>query len=648
MYDDLTKFLKGFYKSLLKISNGGALSFNHFIDSVQKGDLSFISINTVVKSEQDDLVLESIEKHLDHLGEINRRPRKYLQTEEVVRPVELSKNINTRTIYELSKNSSHWRRIKIDGVEPSKLLTEMNEDDYEIYENRIYKTLVDRLVTILDRILIKNIQLKENVKNADTINSNLVNNHKSARLFLKIAPNELENLNNISITTIKEKIEKIKKLSKRISFLRSSSLYQMLRKTKDVISPLNMTNILLQERNYKGMVELWADIEKYSVTLADGASEEGELLDVTDSHYALYVYLFGLIVINEMDYTKQNDYIGKISDFKLSFCARTGVDEITYELHDERISITFCEIQHYHIPLKEYAYDFFKNVLNNPNIKVKNKNLIFNNLVDKKQINDIEELYKDYINNASKKAEKRKRFNNEILNQMRSLLRNKYDKKSIVIDVDTKEIDEGNAALLSYSNELLDKLVENRREKDGKTYYYVLPKIQVSKDFIIKDYIYRRFNNIGENYNFDYDAKYVNELSNYRGGVFMVTYDNLVSLTRFMKMINVHRFGLGSVNKTLEEECPICGGRSINCKGLDYSCNVCKSIWSKSKCNFCGHEVLFIRENNKDISSLMDIDSVNELYDRLDLERGPMAFTSGDFIDSKFKTVCSNCGKVMG
>ena len=93
MTEELKRFLKGFYKSLLAITENGELRFSNFVDAVHNGEISFISVNTIVKSDEDDTILKSIEDHMDNLWEINRRPRKYLRTEELIRPVQLSKTM---------------------------------------------------------------------------------------------------------------------------------------------------------------------------------------------------------------------------------------------------------------------------------------------------------------------------------------------------------------------------------------------------------------------------------------------------------------------------------------------------------------------------------------------------------------------------
>lgn len=649
MTNELTKFLRGFYKSLISISTDGQLYFDNFINSIHKGKISFISVNTIVKSDEEDMILDSIESHIDHLWEINRRPRKFLQTEEVIRPVELSKNINTRTIYELSKNSAHWRRIKIDGVEPSKLLTELNDDDYEIYENRVYKTLLDKLAYILDAILLKNEQLRENVINANKISDNLTRNHKSARIFQKLAPDELQSLSGISVSIIDKKLSRIRDLSGRISFLRMRGLYQMLRRTRDVISPLNMTNILLQERNYKGMVELWNDTELYSITLEDDSSEEGELIEVTEFHYALYVYLFGLIVLTEMGYKSKVNHIGSIHMGELAYLARTEIDELSYKLENNEITITISEIIPYRFDIPVYLQDFFQKLSLDYDVKVSNKAIQFTNLTNQNFPREIEKEYKDHIKNASKASEKVRRFKNVIVDQIISSLRKNYDKKEIRVLFDVTEVTPSNATLWSYSNDLLRDLSQRVVLNDVASHYYIVPRIQATSDFDMKESIFHRFNNVGENYRCNSDKEFIDILSNYKGGIFTVAYDSLVSLTRFTKMINVHRYGITSVKNTLSEECPICGEKHINNQNNhDYSCNMCGAIWSESKCSSCNQILLYVREYSNHLSNRDEDESVIEFFDRLDLDRGPMAFTNGVFDDSKFKTICSNCGEVMG
>jgi len=650
MTEELTRFLKGFYKSLLAITENGELRFSNFVDAVHNGNISFISVNTIVKSNEDDTILKSIEDHMDNLWEINRRPRKYLRTEELIRPVQLSKNINTRTIYELSKNSAHWRRIKIDGVEPAKLLTELNDDDYEIYENRIYKTLLDKVASALDMILMKYEQLRENVINANTINDNLTRNHKSARLFRKLAPKELDSLNNISISIIEEKIKQIKDFNGKISYLRSSGLYQKLQRTRDVVSPLNKTNILLQERNYKGMVELWNDMEKYTITLVEGASEDGEIIEVSNFHYSIYVYLFGLLVLKEIGYVIENENLGNILSANFKYRGRTELDQISYDFNKSQIEIDFCEIKNYEVLVPDYLANFFEGVILEKDVEFIKLKLKFNNLVNHSFLDSLKKDYKDYLYKISKKEDKSKtkRFRVEIVDQASAFLRNSFNNKTIIIKTDVSDISPNNAALLSYSSELLKDLFNLHKQNCDTAFNYIIPRLPLSLDFEIKESILNRFYNIGDNYRHDFDKDYIDVLGNYNGGIITVSYDNLVSLTRFQKMLNVHRYSLDTVYDTLKSECPVCGEKIISTNNSDYSCAKCESVWSKSKCTSCNNVLLYVRENNKLLLPKKEKESLIEYYDRIDLERGAMAFTSGVFEGKKFKTLCSNCGKVMG
>lgn len=648
MTEELIRFLKGFYKSLLAITESGELKFSTFIDAVHDGRISFISVNTIVESGEDDFILESIERHMDNLWEINRRPRKYLRTEEIIRPVQLSKNINTRTIYELSKNSAHWRKIKIDGVEPAKLLTEINADDYAIYENRIYKTLLDKVASATDLILMKYEQLRDNVINANTITENLAKNHKSAKLFHKLAPDELDSLNNVSISIIDEKIKQIKDLNRKTAYLRSTGLYQMLQKTRDVISPLNKTNILLQERNYKGMVELWTDMELYSFTLVEGNSEEGEIIEIFDFHYSIYVYLFGLMVMKEIGYEAENEYLGNITSKNLKYKGRTELDRISFELNNSEITCDMCENIKYEISIPNYLIDFFERETLDKEFELKHKKIIFTNFVDQSSLDSLKRNYKEYANRVSKKDEKIRKFKKDIIDEANSLLRERFDRKILNIKINVSDIFPSNATLYTFSNELLKDLAYSHSKKSEQAFYYIIPKLQFSNEFQIKESLLNRFDNIGENYRFEIDQEYINDLGNYGGGIISVAYDNLVSLIRFQKIINVHRYSLKSVKDTLWKECPICGETRVSKVNYDYRCSKCDSEWSESKCTSCNHVLLYVREGKKQLLPRKETESFVEYLDRIDLERGPMAFTNGVFEDGKFKTICSNCGKVMG
>ena len=80
-----------------------------------------------------------------HLHSISDRPRRDLRYDNLVAPVARVRRLATSALNHLASHSDCWQKRTLSGVQPRKILARFSEDDYAIYENRLYKRLLDRL-----------------------------------------------------------------------------------------------------------------------------------------------------------------------------------------------------------------------------------------------------------------------------------------------------------------------------------------------------------------------------------------------------------------------------------------------------------------------------------------------------------------------
>ena len=103
--------------------------------------------------------LEELERDLavvlrdGHLHSISDRPRRDLRYDDLVAPVARARRLATSALSHLASHSDCWQQRTLSGVQPRKVLARFSEDDYAIYENRLYKRLLDRLDRHLARRL---------------------------------------------------------------------------------------------------------------------------------------------------------------------------------------------------------------------------------------------------------------------------------------------------------------------------------------------------------------------------------------------------------------------------------------------------------------------------------------------------------------
>ena len=69
-----------------------------------------------------------------------------LRYEETVTEVSRARRLSQWNVYtHLASHSECWQRQTLSGIQPKRVLARFSEDDYAIYENRVYARLLDSL-----------------------------------------------------------------------------------------------------------------------------------------------------------------------------------------------------------------------------------------------------------------------------------------------------------------------------------------------------------------------------------------------------------------------------------------------------------------------------------------------------------------------
>lgn len=80
-----------------------------------------------------------------HLHHISLRPRLDLHYEDEVADIGRARRLAKGALVHLASHSECWQRQTLSGVIPKKVLARFSEDDYGIYENRVYARLLDKI-----------------------------------------------------------------------------------------------------------------------------------------------------------------------------------------------------------------------------------------------------------------------------------------------------------------------------------------------------------------------------------------------------------------------------------------------------------------------------------------------------------------------
>ena len=213
---------------------------------------------------EQDSELNKLEKMLEkvveagHLHEITNRPRIDMRYEDQLMPISRAKKIATSAHRHLAMRSETWQQRTLGGVYPKKIMARLSEDEWQLYENKVYVRLLDKLRRFLNHRLSELIERKKNIEDGLNLKGGEECYHK---LMDAICDMWGENWQDSSIENtleqLNETISKLERLLFKIGLLRQVGLYLKIPQASQVPDQLHMTNILSHDQNYRHVGRLW-------------------------------------------------------------------------------------------------------------------------------------------------------------------------------------------------------------------------------------------------------------------------------------------------------------------------------------------------------------------------------------------------------
>lgn len=206
-------------------------------------------------------LLEVVKK--GHLHHISTRPRLDLHYEDEVADIARAKRLAKGALVHLASHSECWQRQTLSGVVPKKVLARFSEDDYNIYENRVYARLLDKV----ERHLQRRIEL---LKQLQATLSQALEFYEATDLDYRLTASICrlwgQTFDEVATGKASELLEKtlgvLRFLFKTIAGLKQSGLYLLVHRNSQVGGSLHQTNILAHDAHYHHVGILWDDLNK--------------------------------------------------------------------------------------------------------------------------------------------------------------------------------------------------------------------------------------------------------------------------------------------------------------------------------------------------------------------------------------------------
>lgn len=262
--------------------------FQYLYEMVQAGDNTLQQKNRILHKVVDERWLGVVEDSLDSIFNIIDKPRRFVTTSEEVVPVALAKKITADSVRHLSMNTQFIASDENGDIQPTRILNVTTEESYDLYENRFVYHLIQRLFTFVDKRtdvifwstgdeICNTMSMESKVDDAyEEISYKIEMTIKNRQSF---AENDSDNMD------VFKRIDRVRRIART---LRSSSFCELMAGCSMVRSPIQRTNLMMKDPDYRKCYQLWQFIESYDE--AGYTIEERDTALEFDEEYLIQMY----------------------------------------------------------------------------------------------------------------------------------------------------------------------------------------------------------------------------------------------------------------------------------------------------------------------------------------------------------------------
>lgn len=228
-----------------------------------------------------------------HLHEIAHHPRLDIRYIEETTDVARAKRLAKGALVHLASHSECWQRQTLSGVVPKKVKARFSEDDYQIYENRVFSRLIDKLHRHLHSRIRTVEQLQQTLNDALGFenNSDAVNYRVSQKICTLWGKTFDADATLQALELLESTLTSLRAMLQSITSLRQSGLYLMIPRHAQVGAALHRTNILNHDAHYRHLAILWDELNRLQQTSQLTPTQRFEQQQLLANHYSDYAGL---------------------------------------------------------------------------------------------------------------------------------------------------------------------------------------------------------------------------------------------------------------------------------------------------------------------------------------------------------------------
>lgn len=227
-----------------------------------------------------------------HLHQISHRPRVDIRYEEEITDVARAKRLAKGALVHLASHSECWQRQTLNGVVPKKVKARFSEDDFHIYENRVYARLLDKLDAHLNQRIRTVEQLNDTLGEAFKLYDNPNIDFRLSRKICDLWGQTFDEEATLeTLTLLEETLTTLRAMLHSIRNLKQSGLYLLINRNSQMGGALHRTNILNHDAHYRHISVLWEMLSQHQLRLKSSSAEQFIHNQELSEFYCRYVGL---------------------------------------------------------------------------------------------------------------------------------------------------------------------------------------------------------------------------------------------------------------------------------------------------------------------------------------------------------------------
>lgn len=263
--------------------------FQYLFEIVQAGNNTIHQNNRVLHKVVDERWLTVVEEGLTSIFNIVYKPRRFIATTEEVVPVALARKITADSVRHLSQNTQFITTNAKGDIQPTKVLNVTTEESFDLYENRFVYHLIQRLFAFVDkRTDVIFWSTGDETCNTMCMESKIDDAYEEISYKVEMTVKNRQSFaeNDNDNMDLFKRIDRVRRMSRT---LRASSFCDIMNGCAKVRSPIQRTNLMMKDPDYRNCYKLWQFIESYD-EVGYSIEEQDTALEF-DEEYQTQMYI---------------------------------------------------------------------------------------------------------------------------------------------------------------------------------------------------------------------------------------------------------------------------------------------------------------------------------------------------------------------